>query len=185
MEDSGWQTDPVKLERFMGGINAEGGYKNEAIEVALWHANQAIDEVGGAVSQIIIIGDAKPNELKEAQDGLRKFKTSHPEATYPDDLFCDTEVEKIRQRNPPVSIRAFYVETKPINKLMVVRAEYKPPAVRKAFDMLDSTYNPASRTGGHEDLDFKDLASIEVGRRRMTRLASEEILRWVLAVNAQ
>ena len=47
----------------MNSVNVKGGWDNEAIELAFWHVNQELTK--NKVSQVLLIGDAAPNNKNE------------------------------------------------------------------------------------------------------------------------
>ncbi|CAF1394740.1 unnamed protein product [Adineta steineri] len=63
LQHSPWETKPDNLRAFMNTINVEGGLGNEAIEIALWHANKENEREN--ITQVILIGDAPPNTKSE------------------------------------------------------------------------------------------------------------------------
>ena len=107
LQSSSWETKPDNLRAFMNTIGVEGGWKNEAIEVGLYHANKENERE--AITQVIIIGDAPPNTREEVEGkrrhrGERYWKeTDLSQATYYED-----ELAKLISANIPV--HSFYVE---------------------------------------------------------------------------
>lgn len=63
------EKEPHKITDFIESVRAKDGQGNEAIEVGLWFVNQQIDE-GVDVTQVLLIGDAKPNTEHEVRDSL-------------------------------------------------------------------------------------------------------------------
>jgi hypothetical protein len=49
----------------MNTIEVEGGWNNEAIEIALWHANK--ENAKENITQVILIGDPPPNTKHEVK----------------------------------------------------------------------------------------------------------------------
>ena len=74
LEHSGWESKAAPLKAFMNRIAIEGGWGNEAIEVALQHALDEHHE--SALTQIILIGDAPPNTPAEVSS-KRNHKGKH------------------------------------------------------------------------------------------------------------
>ena len=100
---SSWESDPKKLNTFMDGQNASGGYGcREAVEVGLHWANQTADDIG--LTQVLLIGDAGANTRDEvySKRGTRSWsgRFEHP-------VFEDEETDKLKARGIPV--HAFYV----------------------------------------------------------------------------
>ncbi|UJR19845.1 hypothetical protein I4U23_022978 [Adineta vaga] len=143
-----WETKAENLRRFMSTIDAEGGWENEAIEIGLWHVNQENEKEH--VSQIILIGDAKPNTRKEIKEKRKHFG----ELYWLDTPFAQlvgytAELEKLISNNIP--IHAYYVDRK----------------AKKEFE------NFATRTGGQcQMLDINSSA----GSAMLTDLVTETIL---------
>ena len=44
LQPSTWEAKPDSLKEFLSGIHCSGGHGNEAVEVALWHANNEHDK---------------------------------------------------------------------------------------------------------------------------------------------
>lgn len=108
LESSPWERQPEELDVFIENVQAAYGMGNEAIEVALAHAN--VQHQDKPVSQVFIIGDAGPNSKdqvsskrdsrgkaywKEAQDGRFAIAT-------------DAENEMIHLQQAKVPIHSFY-----------------------------------------------------------------------------
>ena len=71
LQASNWVKKPDDLQTFMEQNDNDGGQGNEAIEIALWHANQEYD--ANPITQIMIIGDAAPNTDKEVIQKRGKY----------------------------------------------------------------------------------------------------------------
>ncbi|CAF3338635.1 unnamed protein product, partial [Rotaria sp. Silwood2] len=113
LQSSPWETEPDNLRSFMNKINVEGGWTNEAIEIGLWHANK--EHAREPITQVILIGDAPPNNLDEVQMKRDQFGKKYWKKT----RFCEptyyaTELDKLIENGIPV--HAFYVETRAKDK---------------------------------------------------------------------
>jgi hypothetical protein len=109
LQYSPWETQPENLRKFMEKVTARGGGDyEEAIEIALWHANSEHDKT--EVSQVILIGDAPPKEKPAILSdrlayGGEEFwkKTPYKEPTH-----YLVEAANLRKKNVPV--HCFYLE---------------------------------------------------------------------------
>jgi hypothetical protein len=110
LEVSPWESTALKLLDFISKIEVDGGWGNEAIEVALHHVNEEHDKT--PVTQIIIIGDAAPNTRsdiplkrnpnKTVWDNHERFKTP---------TYYEEELTKISEQK--IKINAFYIDDDP------------------------------------------------------------------------
>ena len=60
IQDSGWQSQPGDLKKWLTTVTATGGICEEAVEVGLQHAVAVAKEPQG-LSQVLLIADAPPN----------------------------------------------------------------------------------------------------------------------------
>jgi len=74
IQSSGWCNDAKKIHKFLEKVDPCYGWGNEAIEVALQFLNQDLKDV----KQVVIIGDAGPNEQNEV---FTKREQSNPESS--------------------------------------------------------------------------------------------------------
>jgi len=133
LEPSPWEANPDVLQTFLGRIHCDGGCGNEAIEVALWHANN--EHAKQPVSQVLLIGDAPsntPDEVTSKRKYMRLSSSSLVPTAYwrarapsaPDDSFwinaqqawCPSGVPRVTAEEEAkslgskgVPIHAFYV----------------------------------------------------------------------------
>jgi energy-coupling factor transporter ATP-binding protein EcfA2 len=156
LQCSGWETDPVNLMQFLQGIKADYGLGNEAIEVALQHANNELERKV-EVSQVILIGDAPPNSEQEVVDKRAKYSYQDWDKStkYSNATFWKTELNKLV--NAKIPVHAFYVDN------------YAKSAFETIVEIAKSG-NPLSRC---EYLPVND----EKGATVLTHLITEEILR--------
>ena len=104
LQHSDWENSPDNIKKFLESIKCSGGWGNEAIEIALWYANQEDD-----LNQIILIGDAACNtkdeiKMKRDKEGEQYWsKTKFAKQT-----FWETELNLIKQKN--IIIKAFYLK---------------------------------------------------------------------------
>ena len=63
LEMTPFQSDHLKLNRFLNSVEATGGWEKEAIQVCFQAINQMSD-----VDQVILIGDAPGNTNKEVSE---------------------------------------------------------------------------------------------------------------------
>ena len=109
LQYSPWETKPENLRKFMETVSAHGGGDyEEAIEIALWHANNEHEK--SEVSQVLLIGDA-PSKKKNQISAYRK--TYGGEAYWLNSEFKASthylnEVAKLKAKNIPV--HAFYLD---------------------------------------------------------------------------
>jgi hypothetical protein len=62
VEESCWEYTPEQQKKFLDDIVVQGGQKREAIEAALQLVNEDIEKRHYGVTQILLIGDAGPND---------------------------------------------------------------------------------------------------------------------------
>jgi hypothetical protein len=108
LETSGWENNAVYLSSFLNGIHVDGGWGNEAMEVALYDA--ANEAEFGRVSQVLVIGDAPPNT---AQEVTHRRNSDRGQAYWSRTKFAEqrlwsTEVNRLVDRDVP--IHTFYVD---------------------------------------------------------------------------
>lgn len=151
LQASSWESDPERLRQFMDSVEASGGtWLEEAVEVALAHANQMAGN-DDQVTQVILIGDAPPNKPDQVTKGRAKLTEAYWQATehFATPTQADQEVSRLAERRLPV--HAFYVRD----------------AAKTAFAQI------AQATGGEcEALDIDSPS----GAERLTQLVTERIL---------
>lgn len=161
LEHSGWESNPDNLFQFMDTIKAQYGWKNEAIEVGLWHANnELLSNTEGQMFQVILIGDMPPNSRSDIvfkhQDpdhldcgwgGEEYWRNSPLDA----DLYYETELQKLKLAGVPV--HSFYVKE----------------TARLAFKKISRHAGPDSMS------QFLDIDS-SAGADMLTGLVTERIL---------
>ncbi|CAM2727660.1 unnamed protein product [Rotaria socialis] len=148
LQSSPWETKPNNLRAFMNTIHVEGGWGNEAIEIGLWHANKEHNRE--PITQVILIGDAPPNSLKEVATKRSNFGQKYWKNTrFAKKTYYEQELETLVTNTIPV--HAFYVEK---------RAEEK-------------FHEIATRTHGR--CEMLDINS-SLGSDMLTNLVTEEIL---------
>ena len=154
LQVSPWEARPENLKSFMAGVDAnDGTHWEEAVEIALLHANRQIEDgqtSGIPVSQVILIGDAAPNTLEQVNKGRREHGDQYWTQQNVPHTTWETEVGKLADHKIPV--HAFYV---------IPRAE-------DAFEKI------ADATGGHcEYLDVKSSS----GAESLTHVVTQRILK--------
>ena len=109
LQVSPWDAQPDQLHEFLNHVECEGGWGNEAIEVALAHVNKELEQ--GGVHQVIIIGDAGPNTKKEvAYKRRERFGESYWSTTpFARTTHWEKELQKIAEAN--VTVHSFYVHS--------------------------------------------------------------------------
>ena len=122
LQSSPWETEPDNLRSFMSKINVEGGWINEAIEIGLWYANK--EHKREPITQVILIGDAPPNNLDEVKMKRDQFgKKYWKETRFREPTYYATELDKLIENGIPV--HAFYVETRAKNKFEEIARKTK------------------------------------------------------------
>ena len=152
LEHSPWETKPNNLWAFMSKISVQGGWGNEAIEIALFHANNEANSQLG-VSQIILIGDAPANSNAEIDD---KQTSSFGKNYWKGGKFAKAtnyKEEMKKLKNKKIKIHAFYVD----------------PRAQTNFQEI------ATFTGGNQA--FLNVNDPVNGAEMLTNLVSEEVLR--------
>ncbi|EGD79321.1 hypothetical protein PTSG_09735 [Salpingoeca rosetta] len=149
LQVSGWEQNPLALRQFLFGLKVNGGWGNEAIEVALHRANTEKD-----VSQVILIGDAPANSPDEVAS-KRNSKGERYWSKFPEFAKSTTaaaELQKLKEKGIPV--HAFFID----------------PRAKNFFR------HAAQMTGGRcEFLDIEKASRAD----QLTNLVSEELLRRV------
>ena len=106
LQVSPWSPRPENLKQFMAGVSASGGtHLEEAVEVALFHANSEAD----GLAQVILIGDAPPNTAHQIDEGRARFGEGYWAGT----RFAqrtDWEAEARRLADRAIPVHAFYVD---------------------------------------------------------------------------
>ena len=151
LQASPWESQPDNLRSFLGTVGPEGGWGNEAIEIALMHAVK--EAKNRTVTQIILIGDAPPNTKEEVrtkrQDTSMGFGEAYWRTTQYPEIFYTDQVDELAKMQIPV--HAFHVDSR----------------ARASFEEI------SQKTGGvSESLDINS----EAGAERLTRLVTERVL---------
>ena len=104
---SEWESNADNLRHFMHCIEAGGGtHWEEAVEVALFHANQESEKQ--EISQVILIGDAAPNTKSQVTQGRSRFGESYWANTrFNQPTYYEEEVKIFSEKNIPV--HCYYV----------------------------------------------------------------------------
>ncbi|KAJ9461055.1 Protein translocase subunit SecA [Diplonema papillatum] len=145
---SPWESSPEGLRDFMATVRATGGTTvPEAIEVALWHANNMVDEYDAA--GFILIGDAPANSFSEVIE-KRAARGEDYWRTTPLAVPADFS-EQLQSLDVPV--HAFHV--------------YEHPLTRACFERI------ADATGGWKG--YLDIDS-DKGAALLTELVSTTVL---------
>lgn len=157
-QPSGWTNEPTDMASFMNDCAyVQGGQGNEAIEIALWHANREFELYGG-IDQVIVIGDAPPNTKANIDNNRKGVGESYWQSAeggkYAKKTFYLDEIEKLKSRNVPV--HAFYVAK-----------DKKGERVKPKFEEM------ASMTGGISN--FLDIFS-EEGAKLLTGTICTRVL---------
>merc|ERR1712166_913494 len=114
LEASPWSSQPGELRQFLEPIGINGGQGNEAIEVALAHANEeavkARQESSKPQLQVVIIGDAPANtpaEVTSKRAGGFFGNNGWAGSRFERPTTADQEISKLQQNN--VKVNAYYV----------------------------------------------------------------------------
>merc|ERR1712166_918133 len=117
LEVSPWSSQPGALRQFLEPIGTNGGQGNEAIEVALAHANEeavkASEESSKPELQVVLIGDAPANtpaEVTSKRDGTYNWNAKTHDWTgsrFERPTTGDEEIAKLQQNG--VKVNAYYV----------------------------------------------------------------------------
>lgn len=110
LQYSTWETKPENLEKFMGPIEVDGGWGNEAIEIGLWHANR---EAAKKPISVLLIGDAPANTEQEVEDKRNDKKNNGGIDWSKNTLFAvktHYKAELAQLQAKKVNIYAFYVD---------------------------------------------------------------------------
>ena len=94
-----WQSSPALLADFLGTVEASYGWANEAVELALAHANQALADL------VIVIGDADA-QSQEDVDFKRLAETAKPwnaDPQFATATYFEREAKLLAERECPVS----------------------------------------------------------------------------------
>ena len=103
-QQSTWENKPENLLSFLKSITVEGGLHNEAIEIALFQANQEKD-----LSQIILIGDSPANTREDVrfkrENHCHVWKNS---ILYREPTYYMDELVKLKAKD--IKVHSFYVD---------------------------------------------------------------------------
>jgi hypothetical protein len=103
LQTSSWENKAQNLIDFLRQVYASGGWGNEAIEIALWQANQEQN-----LSQVILIGDAPANTFDMVYQKRERFNYVWENSSrFPTPTYFEAEVSSLSEKNIPV--HAFYV----------------------------------------------------------------------------
>jgi len=109
LQFSTWETKPSALRDWLENIKAEGGWGNEAIEVALSHANKQNEKE--KISQIILIGDAPANSPDDVAEKREDYGEDYWETTkFAFKTNYINEVKALKENKIPV--HSFYIHEK-------------------------------------------------------------------------
>lgn len=78
LECSSWESSPVNLQHFLDKQGPRGGEGREAVEIALWHANE--EHARQPLTQVVLIGDASPNTKEEV--AAKRERVQAPDAGF-------------------------------------------------------------------------------------------------------
>ena len=107
LEVSSWKTGATHLRDFMNRIGPEGGWKDEAIEIGLWHAVKE-SEMQDGLSQVTLIGDAPANTKSNVASKRAEFGETYWKTTkFATPTHYEDELEKLKNKNIPV--HTFYL----------------------------------------------------------------------------
>ncbi|CAG9315978.1 unnamed protein product [Blepharisma stoltei] len=147
LQVSPWTNKSDILESFLENVKSEGGQGNEAIEVGLWHVNNAIKI--DTISQVILIGDRPPNTAKDIENKRGKDSKYWNSTKFKDVRHYRKELLEIKEFGVPIN--AFYVCSD----------------AQKKFEKI------AAITGGKSEFLHINSSS---GAERLTDLVSTQIL---------
>ncbi|CAG9315973.1 unnamed protein product [Blepharisma stoltei] len=147
LQVSPWTNKSDILESFLENVKSEGGQGNEAIEVGLWHVNNAIKNE--TISQVILIGDRPPNTVKDIEEKRGKNSKYWNSTKFKDVSHYRKELLKIQELGVPIN--AFYVYSD----------------AQKKFEKI------AAITGGKSEFLHINSSS---GAERLTDLVSTQVL---------
>jgi hypothetical protein len=121
LQVSAWNTKASHLRAFMSTIGPEGGLRNEAIEIGLWHAvNER--ETQDSISQVILIGDAPANSQNEVtQKRTRSGEKYWKSTRFNQPTHYTSELKKLKEKNIPV--HTFYLTEKAKNNFVEIAHE--------------------------------------------------------------
>jgi hypothetical protein len=95
LQASTWESSSDRLEDFMRGAPVAGGWGEEAVEVALAHANR---EHMKSTDLVIVIGDIGPNSRADVDYKRKESKAAQDWSTHPhfrDPCYWDDELETL------------------------------------------------------------------------------------------
>jgi len=115
LEVSPWSSQPGELRQFLEPIGINGGQGNEAIEVALAHANEeavkARQESSQPQLQVVLIGDAPANTPDEVTSkragGFFQRNNGWAGSRFERPTTADQEISQLKQNS--VKVNAYYV----------------------------------------------------------------------------
>eukprot|EP00300_Choanocystis_sp_HF-7_P042751 c9453_g1_i2.p1 GENE.c9453_g1_i2~~c9453_g1_i2.p1 ORF type:complete len:802 (-),score=140.84 c9453_g1_i2:47-2452(-) len=148
LECSAWTTSHSELGAFMDRVSAGWGFGGEeAIEIGLWHVNQACQR-GLSISQVIVIGSAEPNSKENI--AARRAQGRWEQTPFHTPTNFEAELAQITAAKIPV--HTFFIHQ----------------GAEKAFREI------AAATGGN--CGFLDIDSPN-GAEMLTGILAKEILR--------
>ena len=99
LQVSTWEASPERLEAFLDDAPAEYGWGNEAIELALAHANEEDADL------VVIIGDAGPNDEDEVESKRRNSSAQWCQSPrFQTPTWWEPEVERLLEREATISV---------------------------------------------------------------------------------
>lgn len=132
---SPWTSDAKVLFEFLSRIAVDGGQGNEAIEIGLAHANTEQSN-GAKISQVLVLGDAIPNTIKEVEMKRRIAGVDWTKTPYKTPTNSKSELQLLAAAGIPVF--GFYV-------LPRVVLPHVADTVRKGFEELAQLGAPGGR----------------------------------------
>ena len=103
LQNSNWESQADNLIQFLQTIYAQYGQGNEAIEIGLWQANQEIN-----LNQVILIGDAGPNNLMEIEKNRRMNLAELQKSVFAEKTNYLDELKKLSSKG--VKVNAVYLK---------------------------------------------------------------------------
>ena len=153
LQHSAWEGTPENLHAFISGVAATGGWGNEAVEVALWHANEEHARQG--LHQVILIGDMPPNTPSEVPAKRASLGEAYWQTTrFHTATTARQQLERLHEHGIPV--HAFYIDSPDC------QVSAKP-----VFELI-------ARESGGQCMPL-DIAS-DAGAQMLTDLVTERIL---------
>jgi hypothetical protein len=105
LQFSPWESSASNLQKFIDTVKPAGGWGEEALEVALHHANLEAEKVDSGISLIVLLGDMPPNSKTDVDNKRRGKVFDSTPFSIP--TFYKDEVEKLKQKN--IKIHSYYL----------------------------------------------------------------------------